>query len=194
MSPRSTFVSVKLFTCHIPQFIRISIRKSPLRIYTANVCFNFTSNGLVACDGNLEPCDECGVYGCDTGLPLQPAGYGPPDDVKISISAPFDYTQCEESNPQGIRRWEVGDGIVFCAGVAYRITFIGDSNPSYSPNMGHIDYEPNYQWACTNGSQISGWGSVDFEIDCTYDSGNNATCVIPAGDNVVIPLLGYTIS
>ncbi|KAF7877482.1 hypothetical protein EAF04_001159 [Stromatinia cepivora] len=158
-----------------------------------NVCFNSTPNGLVGCDGNLGPCTECGVNGCYTGLPLQPAGYGPPDDVKISINVPQEYNYCEQSNPIGFRRYDVGNGIVFCAGVAYRVTFIGDSNPSSSPNMGHIDYSPNYQWTCTNGSHIQGSGSVDFEMDCTYDSGNNATCVIPNGDNVVIPLLAYQI-
>ncbi|CAD6448247.1 5f45502a-fe6c-4381-baf5-fd308ebb828e [Sclerotinia trifoliorum] len=158
-----------------------------------NVCVNSTPNGLTGCDGNLGPCTECGLNACLTGLPLQPAGYGPPDDIKISINTPLEYTSCEQTNPAGFRRYDVGNGIVFCAGVAYRVTFIGDSNPSSAGNVGRIDYEPNYQWACTNGSVIQGSGSVEFEMDCSYDSGNNATCVIPDGENVVIPLLAYQI-
>lgn len=87
-----------------------------------DVCFNSTPSGqLVGCDGNLGACDECGVYGCDTGLPLQPAGYGPPDNITIGIPSVPGYASCFESNPQGIRRFEVGDGTLICAGVAYHI-------------------------------------------------------------------------
>lgn len=86
------------------------------------VCVNSTSSGaLVGCDGNLGPCTECGIPGCYTGLPLQPAGYGPPDDISIGIPSVPGYESCYESNPQGIRRAEVGDGALFCAGVAYHI-------------------------------------------------------------------------
>lgn len=87
-----------------------------------DVCFNSTPSGaLVGCDGNLGPCEECGVYGCDTGLPLQPAGYGPPDNITIAIPSVPSYGDCFESNPQGIRRYEVGDGTLICGGVAYHI-------------------------------------------------------------------------
>lgn len=88
-----------------------------------DVCFNSTpgSGLLVGCDGNLGPCDECGVYACGTGLPLQPAGYGPPDEVAIGIPSVPGYEACSESNPQSIRRFEVGDGTLICAGVAYHI-------------------------------------------------------------------------
>ncbi|ATZ45909.1 hypothetical protein BCIN_01g06060 [Botrytis cinerea B05.10] len=165
------------------------------QVNVPEVCVNSTANGLVGCDGNLGPCDECGLNGCLTGLPLQPAGFGPPDDIKIGINTPSDYNRCEQTNPAGFRRYDVGDGVVFCAGVAYRVSFIGDSNPTSdgSPNKGTLYYEPNHQWACTNGSVIQGSGSVEFELDCSYDSGSNATCVIPEGNNVVIPLLSYTI-
>ncbi|RAL62507.1 hypothetical protein DID88_005072 [Monilinia fructigena] len=88
------------------------------QINVPDVCFNSTPNGLVGCDGNLSPCDRCGINGCYTGLPAQPAGYGPPDNIQISINVPG-YTQCQESNPQSIRRYEVGDGLVLCG--AWRI-------------------------------------------------------------------------
>ncbi|KAK7733314.1 hypothetical protein SLS53_008211 [Cytospora paraplurivora] len=136
------------------------------------VCFNSTSSGLVACDGNLGACDECGVYGCSTGLPLQPAGYGPPDNVSISIPSVSGYGGCFESNPQLVHR-------------------DGDSNEAIS--TGHIDFAPISSWDCTNGSTITASGSVDFEITCSWDAGNNATCVIPANETVVIPVLSYTI-
>lgn len=87
----------------------------------ANVCFNSTSSGLIACDSGLTACDECGVQGCSTGLPLQPAGYGPPDNVTISIPSVSGYGGCFESNPQSIRRYEVGEGTVLCGGVAYHL-------------------------------------------------------------------------
>ncbi|TEY86491.1 hypothetical protein BOTCAL_0007g00180 [Botryotinia calthae] len=165
------------------------------QVNVPEVCINSTANGLVGCDGNLGPCDECGLNGCLTGLPQQPAGFGPADDIKIGINTPGEYNQCEQTNPAGFRRYDVGNGVVFCAGVAYRVSFIGDSNPTTdgSPNKGTLYYEPNHQWACTNGSVIQGSGSVEFELDCSYDSGSNATCVIPEGNNVVIPLLSYTI-
>ncbi|KUI67213.1 hypothetical protein VM1G_03541 [Cytospora mali] len=158
-----------------------------------DVCFNSTPSGaLVGCDGNLGPCEECGVYGCDTGLPLQPAGYGPPDTISIDIPSVPGYETCYESNPQGIRRYEVGDGTLICAGVAYHINFVGDSNEAIS--TGHIDFAPIQSWDCNNGSTITASGSVDFEITCSRDAGNNATCVIPEGETVVIPVLSYTIS
>ncbi|KUI55260.1 hypothetical protein VP1G_02666 [Cytospora mali] len=158
-----------------------------------DVCFNSTPSGaLVGCDGNLGPCEECGVYGCDTGLPLQPAGYGPPDTITIDIPSVPGYETCYESNPQGIRRFEVGDGTLICAGVAYHIDFIGDSNEEVS--TGYIDFAPIQSWDCNNGSTITASGSVDFEITCSRDAGNNATCVIPEGETVVIPVLSYTIS
>lgn len=158
-----------------------------------DVCFNSTPSGqLVGCDGNLGACDECGVYGCDTGLPLQPAGYGPPDNITIGIPSVPGYASCFESNPQGIRRFEVGDGTLICAGVAYHINFVGDSNEAVS--TGHIDFAPIQSWDCNNGSTITASGSVDFEITCSADAGNNATCVIPDGKTVVIPVLSYTIS
>ncbi|KAF7958717.1 hypothetical protein EAE96_002251 [Botrytis aclada] len=160
-----------------------------------NVCVNSTADGLVGCDGNLGPCDECGINGCYTGLPLQPAGYGPQDSIKIGINTPGEYNQCQQTNPASFRRYDVGNGVVFCAGVAYRVSFIGDSNPHSdgSPNTGTIYYEPNHQWACTNGSVIQGYGYLEFDMDCSYDSGKNATCIIPEGANRVIPLLSYTI-
>jgi hypothetical protein len=68
---------------------------------------------------------------------------------------------------------------------------VGGSN--YSPNSGHIDFAPISPWTCTNGGTITATGSVDFEIDCTYDSGNNATCLVPDGESVIIPLLAYQI-
>ncbi|TGO31133.1 hypothetical protein BPAE_0001g00270 [Botrytis paeoniae] len=161
-----------------------------------NVCFNATSDGLIPCDGNLDTCDRCDLNACLTGLPGQPAGFGPPDDIKIGINTPGEYNRCEQTNPAGFRRYDVGNGVVFCAGVAYRVSFIGDSNPHSdgSPNKGTIYYEPNYQWACTNGSVIKGYGNIEIDMDCSYDSGNNATCVIPEGANRVIPLLSYTIT
>ncbi|ROW17163.1 hypothetical protein VPNG_01318 [Cytospora leucostoma] len=155
------------------------------------VCFNSTPSGLVACDGNLGACDECGVYGCSTGLPLQPAGYGPPDNVSVSIPSVSGYGGCFESNPQLVHRYEVGDGVVMCGGTAYHINFYGDSNEAIS--TGHIDFAPVSSWDCTNGSTIRASGSVDFEITCSWDAGNNATCVIPVNETVVIPLLSYTI-
>lgn len=157
------------------------------------VCFNSTSTpGVLApCDGNLGPCDRCGVGACYTGLPLQPAGFGPPDTISINTNVPG-YESCFESNPQSIRRYEVGNGILFCGGVAYRINFAGDSNTDVS--TGHIDFSPLQSWNCNNGSTIKASGSVDFEIACSRDSGNNATCVIPDGQNVVIPVLSYTIT
>lgn len=88
---------------------------------SANVCFNSTPSGLVGCDGNLDTCDECGVYGCSTGLPSQPAGYGPPDSITLGIGSVPSYGDCIEQNPQSIRRYEVGDGLVLCGGVAYYI-------------------------------------------------------------------------
>lgn len=128
-------------------------------------------------------------------LPLQPAGYGPPDDVYFSINV-SGYERCEESNPQSIRRWDVGNGPVICAGVAYHPTFIGDSNPhaDSSPNKGTIYFEPISTWTCTNGSTIRGSGSVEFDMDCSYDSANNATCVFDGTDMHVIPLTAYTIT
>ncbi|KAI9650181.1 hypothetical protein NHQ30_000194 [Ciborinia camelliae] len=161
-----------------------------LRIGAANVCFNTSSNGPVGCDGNLGPCLYCGIYGCNSGAPYQPAGYGPPDSVQISTNVPG-YTTCGEENPQEIRRYEVGGGTVLCGGPAYRLSFFGDSNSS--PSIGHIDFAPTNTWTCTNGSTIQGSGTVYFEIDCTYDSGNNATCVIPDGESIEIPLLAYQI-
>lgn len=157
------------------------------------VCFNSTSTPgvLVPCDGNLGPCDRCGIGACYTGLPLQPAGFGPPDTISISTNVPG-YESCFESNPQSIRRYEVGNGILFCGGVAYRINFAGNSNTDVS--TGHIDFSPLQSWNCNNGSTIRASGSVDFEIACSRDSANNATCVIPDGQNIVIPVLSYTIT
>ncbi|KAJ0120613.1 hypothetical protein J7T55_015343 [Diaporthe amygdali] len=155
------------------------------------VCFNSTSSGLVPCDGNLGPCDRCGIGACYTGLPLQPAGFGPPDTIAITTSV-SGYESCFESNPQSIRRYEVGDGTLFCGGVAYRINFVGDSNTDVS--TGHIDFSPIQSWNCNNGSTIRASGSVDFEIDCSRDAGNNATCVIPGDQSIVIPILSYTIT
>lgn len=97
------------------------------------VCFNSSSSGLVPCDSNLGACEECGVYGCATGLPLQPAGYGPPDEISISIPSVPGYETCYESNPQGIRRWEVGDGFLICAGVAYHINLYVFCQPPSIP-------------------------------------------------------------
>lgn len=155
------------------------------------VCFNSSSSGLIPCDGNLGPCDRCGIGACYTGLPLQPAGFGPPDTISIGTNV-AGYESCFESNPQSIRRYEVGDGTLFCGGVAYRVNFVGDSNVDAS--TGHIDFSPVQSWSCSNGSTIRASGSVDFEIACSRDSGNNATCVIPEGQNVVIPVLSYTIT
>lgn len=155
------------------------------------VCFNSTSSGLVPCDGNLGPCDRCGIGACYTGLPLQPAGFGPPDTIAITTSV-SGYESCFESNPQSIRRYEVGDGTLLCGGVAYRINFVGDSNSDVS--TGHIDFSPIQSWNCNNGSTIRASGSVDFEIDCSRDAGNNATCVIPGDESIVIPILSYTIT
>lgn len=157
------------------------------------VCFNSTSTPgeLIPCDGNLGPCDRCGVGACYTGLPLQPAGFGPPDTISIGTTV-SGYESCYESNPQSIRRYEVGDGILFCGGVAYRINFVGNSNTD--ANTGHIDFSPIQSWNCNNGSTIRASGSVDFEITCSRDAGNNATCVIPEGRNIVIPVLSYTIT
>ncbi|KAK2611739.1 hypothetical protein N8I77_005063 [Diaporthe amygdali] len=155
------------------------------------VCFNSTSSGLVPCDGNLGPCDRCGIGACYTGLPLQPAGFGPPDTIAITTSV-SGYESCFESNPQSIRRYEVGDGILFCGGVAYHINFVGDSNTDVS--TGHIDFSPIQSWNCNNGSTIRASGSVDFEIDCSRDAGNNVTCVIPVDQSIVIPILSYTIT
>lgn len=78
-----------------------------------------------------------------------------------------------------------------CSGVAYRVGFYGDSNQEVT--TGHLDFAPITTYACTNGSTIRGSGSVDFEVDCTRDLANNATCVVKGGDAVVIPLLDYTI-
>lgn len=86
------------------------------------VCFNSTPAGLVGCDGNLGACDECGVDGCSTGLPLQPAGYGPPDSVSVGIPSVDGYGACSETNPQLVHRFEVGDGVVMCGGTAYHIS------------------------------------------------------------------------
>ncbi|KAH8787859.1 hypothetical protein F5883DRAFT_531009 [Diaporthe sp. PMI_573] len=157
------------------------------------VCFNSTSTPgeLIPCDGNLGPCDRCGVGACYTGLPLQPAGFGPPDTISIGTTV-SGYESCYESNPQSIRRYEVGDGILFCGGVAYHINFVGNSNTDVS--TGHIDFSPIQSWNCNNGSTIRASGSVDFEIECSRDTANNATCVIPDGQSVVIPVLSYTIT
>ncbi|KAF3765721.1 hypothetical protein M406DRAFT_356027 [Cryphonectria parasitica EP155] len=158
-----------------------------------NVCINSTASGqAIPCDSNAGPCLECGLEACLVGLPLQPAGYGPPDNITIGIASTYPwYSSCAETNPQAIRRWEVGDGIVFCGGVAYYVNFIGDSNSAVGP--GHIDFDPITSWDCTNGSTITASGSVDFEIACTRDAYNNATCVIPANKTVIIPILSYTI-
>lgn len=195
----------------------------------ANVCVNESASGLpIACDSNLTPCLECGIPGCYTGLPLQPAGYGPPDNISFSIPSVPDYAMCEETNPQSIRRFDVGDGPVLCAGVAYYVnlyvlfishdfsvlemggfqnivilcenfahtnktktTSVGDSNVPTS--TAHFDFAPAEKWTCSNGSTITASGSVDFEIACTRDAQNNATCVIPANETVVIPVLSYEI-
>lgn len=130
--------------------------------------------------------------GCYTGLPLQPAGYGPPDTVAISIPSVPGYGSCFESNPQSIRRYDVGSGPVLCAGVAYHITFVGDSSVDVS--SGRIDFDPIQAWDCYNGSTIRASGGVDFDIECSRDAGNNATCVIPDGESVVIPVLSYQIT
>lgn len=99
---------------------------------------------------------------------------------------------CFTSNPQSIRRSEVGRGTLLCGGVAYRINFVGDSSTDVS--TGRVDISPMQSWACTNGSTIRASGGVDFEIACSRDAANNATCVIPDGENIVIPLLSYTIT
>ncbi|KAG8156892.1 hypothetical protein KVR01_013305 [Diaporthe batatas] len=157
------------------------------------VCFNSTSTPgvLIPCDGNLGPCDRCGVGACFTGLPLQPAGFGPPDTIAISTNIPG-YANCYESNPQSIRRYEVGNGILFCGGVAYRINFVGNSNTDVS--TGRVDLSPMQSWDCKNGSTITASGGVDFEIECSRDAGNNATCVIPNNEKIVVPVLSYTIA
>lgn len=152
-------------------------------------CFNSTSSGTVTCDPSQGPCDICGVYACDTGLPYVPLGYGPPDNVTIDIENGY---QCFQTNPQTVHRFEVGDGIVMCGGTAYHINFFGDSNEAIS--TGHIDYNPITNWDCTNGSTITGYGSVDFPVFCTYDAGNNATCTTetPFGKSMseIFPLQG----
>ena len=136
-------------------------------------CFNETADGTtVTCDPSQGPCDACGVYACDTGLPYVPLGYGPPDNVTIDIENGY---QCFQTNPQTVNRFEVGDGIVMCGGTAYHIDFYGDSNEVNS--TGHVDYDPITNWQCTNGSYITGYGSVDFPISCTHDAGFNATCL-----------------
>lgn len=71
------------------------------------------------------------------------------------------------------------------------VNSVGDSNAATSTAT--IDFKPNAQWDCTNGSTISASGSVQFDISCTRDAQNNATCVIPAGETVIIPILSYTI-
>lgn len=101
------------------------------------------------------------------------------------------YASCFESNPQSIRRYEVGDGIVMCGGVAYHLDFDGDSNQDSS--TGHIDFAPITSWDCTNGSTITASGSVDFEISCSRDAQNNATCGFAPGESVVIPVTAFTI-
>lgn len=158
------------------------------------VCFNGTSTPgvLIPCDSNLGPCDRCGVGACYTGLPLQPAGFGPPDTISIGTNV-VGYESCFESNPQSIRRHEVGNGILLCGGVAWRINFVGDSNAD-GASTGRVDISPLQSWTCSNGSTIQASGGVDFEIECSRDTGNNATCVIPDGQNVVIPVLSYTIT
>jgi hypothetical protein len=134
-------------------------------------CFNSTSSGTVTCDPSQGPCDICGVPACDTGLPQVPLGYGPPDNVTIDIENGY---QCFQANPQTVHRFEVGDGIVICGGTAYHLDFYGDSNEATS--VGHIDYAPITTYDCTNGSTITGYGSVDFPVTCTHDAGFNATC------------------
>lgn len=157
------------------------------------MCFNGTDTPgvLIPCDGNLGPCDRCGIGACFTGLPLQPAGFGPPDTISIGTNVPG-YESCYESNPQSIRRYEVGNGILFCGGVAYRINFVGNSNTDVS--TGHVDLSPNQSWNCNNGSTIRASGGADFEIECSRDAGNNATCVIPDNQRIVVPVLSYTIT
>lgn len=187
MSLRPTLVSLA------PEGKKKKSKLTPTPTAPEGVCFNSTDTpGVLApCDGNLGPCERCGVGACYTGLPLQPAGFGPPDTISINTNV-AGYESCFESNPQSIRRYEVGNGILFCGGVAYRINFAGDSNTDIS--TGHIDFSPLQSWNCNNGSTIKASGSVDFEIVCSRDSGNNATCVIPDGQNVVIPVLSYTIT
>jgi len=134
---------------------------------SAVVCWN-SSNSL--CNAGDAGC-TCTPY-CYTGIPnvaKSPLGYGPPDTVEIIVDGFGTYM---ESNPQDIRRWEVGDGLVLGGGAADYMDFQGDSNYD-SDNVGSITWHPLY--VTCDGKQAN-YGA-EFDLNCSWDEGNNATCV-----------------
>jgi hypothetical protein len=134
-------------------------------------CYKPSSTGMSVCDPSYEQCGLCGVEVCSTGLPYDGVlGYGPPDRISITID---DYA-CTESNPQSIRRWEVGDGVVGCGSAADIIDFIGSSNDAV--NNGTVYFNEPLQ-GCYNGDRLKAYYKANIVVNCTHDSGGNATCV-----------------
>jgi hypothetical protein len=139
-------------------------------------CYNASDapgapSGLAVCDPRQGPCGLCGIPLCETGLPLDGVlGYGPADYVNIAID---NGTLCSEHNPQSIRRWEVGDGVVLCGGPQDIIEFYGSSNDAV--NGGTVRYnQPATE--CDDGKIIYATYIADFTVNCSHDSGRNATC------------------
>ncbi|QIX00178.1 hypothetical protein AMS68_005695 [Peltaster fructicola] len=130
-------------------------------------------------------CTSCNISVCTGFLPPSPPGYGPPDQINVTFS---DGTACTEMNPQGYRRHEVGNDIVPCSGGWQYIYFYGSSNAAI--NNGSISFGAS--GSCSNGSSIYGNYGASFEIDCTHDSGFNATC--HAKSNVAVSLTSFELS
>ncbi|CAN8096784.1 unnamed protein product [Discula destructiva] len=138
----------------------------------AVVCWNSTS----LCNKGDAGC-TCTGY-CYTGLPnvaYQPLGWGPQDTISITI----DGLTCARPFPISYRDYEFGEGHFDCGSAANQIGFYGDSNED-SGTIGSVYYNAYYaQGVSTCNGKFPSYGG-SFPLDCSRDSGGNATCTTPA--------------
>jgi hypothetical protein len=111
------------------------------------------------------------VPACYTGLPFQPLGYGPPDEVTITIDG---FGTCTQTNPAVVHRFETGQGYVNCGSAADFLNFYGSSNAANE--VGNIDFHPPATLCNDGKTLISPTGTATFPYTCTHDAGYNATC------------------
>jgi hypothetical protein len=117
-------------------------------------------------------------------MPEQPLGYGPPDtlnfDVSQSVPSGANCTLWNARNPGSVPIYEIGTGGCGfrCEGnttLLWVLTyFLGDSTKAQSEATINLMGE---DITCPDGTMYTGYGSATFPISCTYDAGNNATCV-----------------
>ena len=150
----------------------------------SQVCWNADTNTL--CNEGETDC-TCTPF-CYTGLPsaaYQPLGYGPPDTISVEISgAEGTKSSCSAANAQSTRNFEIGEGHFDCNSAADIVGFHANSNPGESKKATlYFNDFPNY--CGFSMPQYTG----TFEISCSYDAGQNATCTIDKP--VVLPLTGW---